>query len=81
MNIGSRLRYHVFPNSSNTKKVTEIDVIRFKDGENTLEVEARLIKKFNPIYNKSNKYLGSWSLPENFDMDRLILNIKLGMDK
>jgi len=78
-NIGSRLKAHIFSNSSSKKEVTKVDIIRFN--ENSLEVESQLIDKFKPKYNKSNGNVRGFSLPENFDMDELISNIKLGIDK
>jgi len=77
INIGSRLKAHIFSNSSSKKEVTKVDIIRFKDDENSLEVEAQLITEFKPKYNKSNGNARYFSLPKNFDVDELISNIKL----
>jgi len=81
INIGARLIAHIFQYGSYIKEVTNINIIRFKYNENFLEVETQLIDEFNPFYNKKNCYPGFEPLPKNFDINKIISQIKLGMDK
>lgn len=73
-NIGNRLRVHLSNNSSYRKEVVSIEIIRFRDYENPYGVEAELINKFKPKYNKAYPY--GYSIPINFNLVEITEQIK-----
>lgn len=74
-NIGSRLSVHV--NSTTDKKnVTRIKIVRFQDNIDIVAIEARLIKHFNPFYNKQNQHLDYFDLSSDFDSNKLVALIE-----
>lgn len=75
INIGSRLKAHII--SERFKDIiTDIKIIRFPFGVNSIRVEAEFIQEFQPTYNKNNPYLYGFSLPEGFDLEKSIKEIK-----
>jgi len=58
-----------------------IEIIRIENGKELLIVEAQLIEQFKPIYNKTNRNFENVLWLNNFDINKIISQIKLGMDK
>lgn len=78
-NIGGRLKVH-FSNWDYGHKIKAIDIIRFTPQDDSMGVEAQLIEKFKPTYNKINQYLRmNAKLPLDFlELTKEIKN-KLGI--
>ncbi len=76
-NMGSRLNDH-FNDSKFKEKITSIGVIRlnYKDWYDFAAIEAWLISRFNPSYNKSNQYFNCKPIPLDFDLDEITLQVK-----
>ena len=61
-NIGQRLKAHFFKSSPyNKNNIRKIAIIRLQDHENPYGIEAELINRFKPVYNKS--CWNSWDFP------------------
>jgi len=79
--IGNRLRSHCSLNSPYSDEIMRIKIIRIENGKELLIVEAQLIEQFKPIYNKTNRNFENVLWLNNFDINKIISQIKLGMDK
>ncbi len=79
-NMGTRLSEHFnhFNNRKHKDKITSIGMIRlnYKDWYDMATIEAWLISKFNPTYNKRNQYFDCKPIPSDFDLDEITLQVK-----
>jgi len=75
-NIGERLKNHLYANSPYKNKITDIAIVRFNEWKEASFVEAKLIKRFKPPYNKSNQYLSFLTNYSTINIANLIKEIK-----
>jgi len=75
--LGSRLDAH-FHSPKYGKEIRSVGIIRmnYEDWFVCATIEASLINKLNPCYNKSNHYLNCKSIPRDFNLDEIIIQIK-----
>jgi len=76
-NLGSRLSTH-FRNSEYGNIITSVGIIRlnYKDWWDGAAIEARLINRYSPAYNKDNRYYHCTSVPPDFNLDEITIQIK-----
>lgn len=75
-NLGPRLRCHL-SDQRYYEKVTSIKILRLKydDWFDGAGIEAYLINKYNPKYNKTNAYLNSTSIPLDFNINKIVFQL------
>jgi len=74
--LGARLNQH-FNKIDYGEKIDRIGIIKMDvEWYDCLAIEAKLIDKFNPYYNKKNPYLHYRDIPKNIDVDKIISQIE-----
>lgn len=76
-NLGSRLNTH-FHNSEYGNMITSVGIIRlnYKDWWDGAAIEAWLINRYRPFYNKDNRYFHCTTVPPDFNLDEITIQIK-----
>ena len=76
INIGSRLNAHFSKGSLYRNRIKEIEIIRLREVDNPCGVEAQLINKFSPLFNKDYPSPCFYPFPSDLNLLEIEKQIK-----